>query len=193
MKQFSNFESKRTSNGRETLPVGGYVCQIQGARVEDYGNGFQRLILAIDVVEGEYAGIWKRDFDNNTNEDRKWRGIFRLSIPTDDGSEQDSWRKRAFGNAMWAVEQSNPGFVWDWDERKLKGKKIGIIYRNEEWKMNGRTGWTTKAGGADSIDNIRSGNFRMLKDKPLKDRPAAAETAGPAGDSGVEDANDLPF
>ena len=186
MKQFSGFESKRSGNGRESLPAGGYVCQIQGARVEDFSWG-SRLVLAIDVCEGEYAGIWKRDYDNNTNEDKKWRGTFRLSIPVDDGSEKDAWTKRAFNNMIWSVEQSNPGFTWDWDEKKLKNKKIGIIYRNREWEFNGNTGWTTEAGGSDSIDNIREGKFKPLKDRPLKTRPVqtAADTA--------EDESELPF
>ena len=36
MKPFGNLEKKRSGSNRETLPVGGYVCQIQGARVEEY-------------------------------------------------------------------------------------------------------------------------------------------------------------
>ena len=186
MKAFSGFESKRSASGRETLPAGGYVCQIQGARVEEFSWG-SRLVLAIDVIEGEYKDIWKRDYDNNDREDKKWRGTFRVSIPKDDGSDQDAWTKRAFNNMIWSVEQSNPGYVWDWDEKKLKGKKIGILYRNREWEMNGNTGWTTEAAGSDSIDNIRDGKFKPLKDKPLKNRPA------PVTVDAVDDAEDLPF
>lgn len=186
MKPFGNLEKKRSGGNRETLPVGGYVCQIQGARVEEYSDGNSSLILAFDVVEGEYAGIWKRDFDNNQNEDKRWRGTFRVSVPRDDGSEQDGWAKRRFGNVIWAIEDSNPGYTWDWDEKKLKGKKIGIIYRNREWAMNGNTGWTTEAGGADSIDNIREGKFKPLKDRPLKNRPQTAVES-------VETESDLPF
>jgi hypothetical protein len=33
--------------------------------------------------------------------------------------------------------------------------------------MNGRTGWTTEAISAESIDNIREGKFRIPKDKAL--------------------------
>ena len=191
MKPFNNFEAKRSTSNKETLPAGGYVCQIQGARVENYNNGFSSLVLAIDVIEGEFAGIWKKDYDNNTNEDKKWRGTFRISIPKDDGSEQDAWTKRTFGNAMWAIEQSNPGYTWDWDEKKLKGKKIGVIYRNREWEYNGNTGWTTEAGGSDSIENIRNGKFKMLKDKPLKNKGASSAAATDYEEAGSEE--ELPF
>ena len=185
MKQFSGFESKRSTSGRETLPAGGYVCQIQGAREEKYSWG-SALILAIDVCEGEYAGIWKRDYDGNDREDKKWRGTFRVSIPLDDGSERDAWTKRTFNNMVWAIEQSNPGYTWNWDEKTLKGKKIGIIYRNREWEFNGNTGWTTEAGGSDSIDNIRNGKFKPMKDRPLKNRPAQVADV-------VDSEDDLPF
>ena len=192
MKPF-NFEKKRSASTKETLHVGGYVCQIQGARIENYSNGFSSLILAIDVIEGDYKGIWKRDYDNNTNEDKKWRGTFRVNIPSDDGSEQDAWAKRRFGGVVWAIEESNPGYTWDWDEKKLKGKKIGIIYRNREWEMNGNTGWTTEAGGADSVENIREGKFKPLKDRPLKNKStvSAANTATDYED--VSDPDSLPF
>lgn len=191
MKQYSDFKSERSSSGREMLPAGGYVCKIISAKVEqnDWGDV---LVVAHDVCEGEYDGIFKRDFDNNTMDNKKWRGTFRLNIPKDDGTEQDNWKKRSFNNFIWAVEQSNPGFAWGWDEKTLRGKKVGLLYRNEEWAMNGRTGWTTKAASSESVDNIRDGKFKPLKDKPLPEskKVAAAPTFTEMDD---EDSSDLPF
>ena len=181
-----DFTKQRTYSGREQLPIGGYVCQIVGAKEEVFDWG-KRLNIAFDVCEGEYKDIFKRDYDGNTNENKKWRGVFKLGIPKDDGSEQDAWAKKRFGNFVWALEESNPGYYWDWDEKKLKGKKIGFIFRNEEWAVDGRSGWSTKAGGVDSIDNIRAGKYRMLPDKPLKNKPA------PAVYDVADNADDLPF
>ena len=191
MKKYSDFKAERSSSGREILPAGGYVCQIISAKVDSNEWG-ETLVVAHDVCEGDYEGIFKRDFENNDREDKKWRGTFRLKLPKDDGSEQDAWKKRSFSNFIWAIEQSNPGFSWDWDEKKLKGKKVGLIYRNEEWEMNGRSGWTTKAAGSESIDNIREGKFRLLKDKPLPEaRTAAAAQTFTELDDG--DDGELPF
>jgi len=190
MKAFNGFEAKKQGGSREILPVGGYVCEIKSAKEEVFDWG-SRLALAIDVVEGEFAGFFKKDFDGNDREDKKWRGIYRISIPKDDGTEQDGWTKRTFGNFIWAVQESNPGYVWNWDEKTLKGKKIGIIYRNREWEMNGNTGWTTEAGGAICVEDCRAGKFKMLKDKPLKDRPAQNKTAS-SPDVAVDE-EDLPF
>ena len=185
MKQFNNFKAEKAYSRREILPAGGYVCNILSAKEEQLSWG-SRLVLAIDIAEGDKAGFFKKDFDENTREDRKWRGTFRINIPKDDGSEQDGWTMRAFKNFIWAVEASNPGYTWNWDEKTLKGKKIGVVYREREWAMDDRTGWTTEAGKAESVDDIRSGSFKMLKPKPLKDRPVASNPA--------EDEDDqLPF
>ena len=173
MRQFADFKPEKPSSGRETLPAGGYVCKIISAKVEKNDWG-ETLMIAHDVSEGDYAGIFKRDYDNNEREDKKWRGTFRINLPNDDGTEQDNWKKRKFNTFIWSVEQSNPGYTWAWDEKTLKGKGVGLIYRNKEWEMNGRTGWTTEAAASDSVENIRAGKFRMLKDKPLPESRKAA-------------------
>ena len=187
MKRY-DVKPEKPSGGRETLPAGGYVCSIMNAKVEsnDWGD---TLVIAHDVCEGEFSGIFKRDYENNPNEDKKWRGTFRLKLPKDDGTEQDGWKKRSLSNFLWALEQSNPGFAFDWDEKKLKGKKIGLLYRNKEWEYNGRSGWTTEAAGTESIDNIREGKFRALKDKPLANKPVQAFTEI----DDTEETDGLPF
>ena len=120
-------------------------------------------------------------------ENKKWRGTYRLKVPKDDGSDFDAAKKRWFNNFIWAVENSNPGYTWAWDEKTLKGKKVGLLYRNKEWEMGDRHGWTTEAAGSDSIDNIRNGKFKMLKDKPLPVKESA-----PVFTEDVDD-GELPF
>ena len=188
MKPYSDFKAERKTSWRETLPAGGYVCQIISAREESYRWG-RVLVIAHDVCEGEYAGIFKRDYDNNTNENKKWRGTFRINVPKDDGSEQDSWAKEKFNSFMACIQDSNPGYAWNWDEKTLKGKKIGLIYRNKEWEMEDRHGWTTEAGAAESVDNIREGKFKPLKDKALP----VKETTPVFTEVSDEDDGELPF
>lgn len=187
MRAFSGFEAKKASGAREILPAGAYVCEIKSARVEEYSGGFSSLVLAIEVVEGQYAGFWKRDYDGNDRDDRKWRGTYRVSIPKDDGSEQDNWTKRIFNNFIWAIQDSNPGYFWNWDEKTLKGKKLGVLYRNREWEFNGNSGWTTEAAGSVSVTDVREGTYRLPKDKPLK-----AKAQVPAFTEEPDD-GDLPF
>lgn len=187
MKKYNDVKAEKPMSGRETLPAGGYVCSIMNAKVESNDWG-ETLVIAHDVCEGEFEGIFKRDYENNPNEDKKWRGTFRLRLPKDDGSEYDVFKKKSLGNFIWAIEQSNPGYAWAWDEKTLKGKKIGLIYRNKEWEYNGRSGWTTEAAGTESIDNIREGKFRALKDKPLANKPVEQPVFTEEADDG-----ELPF
>lgn len=189
-----NVKAEKPKSGRETLPAGGYVCQIISAKVEEAEWG-DTLIVAHDVCEGEYEGIFKRDFENNTFENKKWRGTYKINLPKDDGTEYDLTKKRKLSNFIWAIENSNPGFEWgDWStiEKRLKGKKVGLVYRNKEWAVDGRTGWTTESAGSDSIDNIRAGKFYKFKDKPLPEskKAAAASTFTEMDD---EDDGELPF
>lgn len=65
-------------------------------------------------------------------------------LPKEDGTEKDGWTASALKALIAAVEESNPGFHFDWDEKKLKDKVAGCLFRSEEWAFNGRTGWTTR-------------------------------------------------
>lgn len=186
MKAFNGYKAEKAAT-REQLPVGGYVAKILDAEEVTYTWG-SVLVVSFDIAEGERAGFWEHDYRNQTGEDKKWRGTYRLTIPADDGSEKDEWSKRRFGNAMWAVEQSNPGYHWDWQEQTLKGKLVGVIYRNREWEMNGQTGWTTECGTLIDTESARKGDF-----KPLKDRPLNKKAAAPAGSFASMDDDDLPF
>lgn len=186
MKAYSGFEAKKNST-REVLPAGGYVAKILNAKEQNYDWG-NVLVISFDIVEGEHQSFFTNDYQAQTGEDKKWRGTYRLNVPKDDGSEKDQWTKNTFGGAMWAIQESNPGYHWDWDESKLKDKTVGVLFRNREWEMNGNTGWTTECCAFTSASDIRENKFKMPKDKPLKkksEQPGVFEAA--AND------NDLPW
>lgn len=188
MKQFNGFEAKK-STSREKLPAGGYVAKILDAEEVKYDWG-SILLISFDIEEGTHKGFFKTDYKNQDREDKKWRGTYRLSVPKDDGSEKDGWTKRTFGNAIWAVEASNKDYHWDWNEAGLKGKMVGVLFREREWEMNGNTGWTTECCAFASVEDIRSGNFKMPKEKPLKDKTSSSGGFSEIL-SGADD--DLPF
>lgn len=190
MKQFSGFEAKKSAGAREALPAGGYVAKILDVEEVCYEWG-NVLILSFDIIEGLYKDFFDKDYKEQDREDKKWRGKYRLNEPKDDGSEKDGWTKRSFGNAIWAIESSNKDYHWNWDESTLKGKIVGVLFRNREWEMNGNTGWTTECCALTSVEDIRSGKFRQPKDKPLKDK----QTSGPVFSdlSSSSDSDELPF
>lgn len=166
IKQFSNYDTTQAYTDTEQLPRGGYVCKITGAKVEegDYG---QRIKVAFDIEEGEYAEYFKNKYERNTNEDKKWPGVYSLNVPKDDGSEQDGWAKRRFKTFTNALEDSNSGYHFDWDETKFKGKLIGIIFNYREYSFNGQTGMTPNAAKVASVSDIRENKFKLPKDRYL--------------------------
>lgn len=192
IKKYSGYEAKKSGGAREILPAGGYVARIVSAKIDSTQWG-DKLIVAFDIAEGDYRDFFKKDFDGNQNEDKKWRGVYRLSIPADDGSEQDEWKKRSFNNFAFALENSNQGYVWDWDESKLKGKLFGVLFRNKEWEMNGRTGWTTEACSSMDAQSIRNGKFKTPKDKALNGSNRAATSRFETTAISADEDDALPF
>ena len=164
----NNWENVREFTDREKLPLGAYVCRVKGVRIDAYDATSAQLVIQFDIAEGEYADFYKREYDANTMENKKFKGVLRVWLPKDDGSQNDEWTKSTFKGMCTAFEKSNPGYVWNWDERSLVGRMVGVLFRNEEWEYDGKTGWAVRPFRAISVDSVRSGDFTMPKDKPLK-------------------------
>lgn len=186
MKPIQNFTAEKAAAG--TLPKGGYLATILHQEIKKYDWG-EVLILSFDINDGEYKNFFTRQYEENTKEDKKWKGIFRLTVP-DENSKFFEGNKRAFSNAIWAIEQSNEGYTWNWDEKTLEGKKVGVLFRNKEWEMNGDSGWTTECCALESIENIKSGNFRMPKDKSLK---KSSDSGFFTDIKSIDNGDELPF
>lgn len=172
IKRPSNWDSVQAFTERRKLPLGAYVCRIKQANVQQNTWGDQLCIL-FDIEDGEYAGFYDADFKGNTREDKKWKGVLRYFLPLDNGDEKDEYTKSSFKGLVTSIEESNPGYTWNWDERTLKGKLLGIIFRNEEWEYNEKSGWAVRPWRACSVDTVADGSYTLPKDKPLK----KAETA----------------
>ena len=176
--------------GGAALPAGGYVAQIQSAMVETYGWGMM-LVVAYDVFEGEYKGHFRKQFEENTDPNKKWKGTFRLTIPNEK-SQYFATEKRSFNNFIFALEESNTGFRFDWEETHLKGKLFGALVRNKEFLSDkGEKVTTTECGGCTDIQSIRDGSFTPLKDKLLKESAANTQTTSTVDIFDEDD--DLPF
>lgn len=190
MKAFNGLEIKKSVSVNEPLPAGGYVAKILNAKVDEYSWG-EVLVISFDIAEGEYKDFFRKQYNENTREDKKWKGNFRLTVPQE-GNQYFEGQKRTFGNAIWAIEESNPGYKWDWIEAALKGKMVGVLFRNFEWAMDdGRSGWSTECCTFVSVEDVRNGNFKQPKDKPLKNKPANNTPANISAP--VDDLSDLPF
>ena len=190
MKPINNFKAVTPNAAREILPAGGYVAKIMDAEEKTYDWG-SVLLISFDIVEGEYSEFFAKDYRAQSKEYRKWRGVLRQPIPKEDGSDKDEWTKNAFSRLIGALEDSNSGYHWDWNEKGMKGKMVGVLLRDREWEYNGDRGWTTECCSATTVDIIREKKFRMPKAKPLTNNPITTET----NYNGFTEVNDdeLPF
>lgn len=196
IKRFNDYEQTQAYGDFQQLPKGGYVMKILDARIENKGYG-DYIMIAGDVEGGEYHHYFAKNYKAQTGEDKKWRGNYLLNIPADDGSERDGWTKRRFKTFTEALEDSNPGYHFDWDETKFKGKMIGGLFNAREYeKSDGDTAWATNWGGVCAVEKIRDGSFTLPKDKPLRGRAQNAQpVTGSDGFMQIPDGIDeeLPF
>ena len=197
MRPFSNYDNTQTISARAQLPVGAYICQIFKAEEKVYSSSkgeWHKLEVSFDISEGEQKDFYANDYRAQSGEDKKWKGVLRMNIPTDDGSEADGWTKRSFKTNILAIEESNNGYHWDWNEAQLKGKTVGIVFRSEEWEYNGKRGWRTAPFKMVPAADVKSGNVKIPDPKPLNGKAASqASTAADLSDFVEVASADLPF
>ena len=186
MKEFKGYASARERanySSSAKLPVGGYVAKVKEVKYEDGQNGNSDMIrLAFDISEGEYKDFFKKQFEENTQEDKKWKGKTTIYVPLDDGSERDGWTQNAFARWTAAFEESNDGYKWDWDEKKWKNKTVGLIFGEVGTVIDGKEIVYTECRFPESAKKIREGNFKipnLKKKNGFTGSAASANTSNP--------------
>jgi hypothetical protein len=185
IQRFKDYEDTKAYGEIQQLPKGGYELLVMGVQVENNSKG-SYMKIACDISYGEYLGFFKTDYDNQQTEDKKWHCNYLLSIPNDDGSEQDGWTKRRFKTVMEAFEDSNKGYHWNWDEQTLKGKKIGGLFNIREYEKDGKVRSATNLAQLVSVKTIKDGTFKLPEDKLINKRPSADGFVNAGTDSGKE-------
>lgn len=166
MKQFKGYERKEQVEF-ELLPKGAYVIKLLSVKEEfSKDKPTSYLKMAFDIAEGEYKDFYKRAFDNNTKEDKKWPNdaVIYLTVPTD---TSDQWIVDNFNKFMTAVEDSNKDYHWSWDESTLKDKLVGAKFCNEQSEYDGKVYDHTKAKWFIAAQKVRDGKFGKLPNDKL--------------------------
>ena len=172
----TNWDKVKPYGDFEQLPKGGYVLKILDIEEKQNRNGGKYFEISADIFEGDYARYFEKEFKERPGEDKKWKCRYFLNEPVDDGSDQDTYRLRALRTFTDALEDSNPGYTWDWDETRWKGKLIGGLFNAREWEFNGKTGWSTRWKSVCSVEKIKTGTYKLPADEPLKSNIGTAPT-----------------
>ena len=100
-----------------------------------------------------------------------------------------SYKEKAltmFKGFLTAVKESNPGFIFNNEEKRLEGQLVGLVLGEEEYRKNdGSDGTRLYVAAVRSVDKIRSGDFTVPPKKLL-------EAGGSRSNNGFFPTNDVP-
>lgn len=203
MKAFNGYDdARRTVNySYEVLPEGAYTCIIKGVKFEEgkaaaNGNKYSdRLIVLFDIAEGEFQDFFRNQYDHNSSENKKYKGRTVVYIPKDDGTKEDNWTKNDFAKWTYALEESNSGYIWDWDESKWKDKLVGIVFGRTGTVIDGKEVVFTEARFPVTVSTVRSGDAPQAKFKAKNGYGGQSSTSGATDFMNIPEGiiEDLPF
>lgn len=165
MQQFKGYERKEQAEW-ETLPKGAYIIKILNIKEEESSKGGSYLKIQFDIAEGEFKGFYKKSFENDSREDKKWShdATIYITCPQDNSPQ---WLVDAFNKFMTAVEDSNKDYHWNWDEKTLKNKLVGAKFYNEQSEYNGKIYDHIKPKWYIAAQKIRDGKIGRLPEDKL--------------------------
>ena len=195
IKDFDKVEAKGMDDFK-TLPIGAYECVIKDARLNhNEETGKNTLKISIDIASGEYKDYFLKAYETDTRIDRKWNNnaVRYLAYEGDNVSY--------FKGFLTVIENSNIGYKWDWDETKLKGKKVCGVFQYEEYeKQDGTRGIKVRLSKFRSLDKLKdievSDSVKLLDGTYVDyEEYIKSKNSEPFSDFGnvVEISEELPF
>ena len=149
----------------ERLELGGHKGII--IKAEEYTSDFsgkKSLKVYVDTAsDDKQPEYFKKQYENDTRIDRKYPNGAIKYVPLGEEENQVKMLK-AF---ITAYENSNNcQFDWNKEVDQLKGKKIGLIFGQEEYtSQDGTTKLATKLNqfrSIDKVDNVQIPKIKML-------------------------------
>lgn len=115
MNKIQGYDEAQAYTGESrALPPGKYICEIKGAKVVKTRTGKEQFVLQLDIAEGEYKDHYSNLYATNiarNGTDAKWNngGLFRQGF--------EGKQLPFFKGMITCIEESNVGYVWNWDEK----------------------------------------------------------------------------
>lgn len=145
----------------ESLELGGHEIVIKNAYEYTGQTGNTSLKIEVDIAGNDkQAGFYQKQFDNNPNMDKKWpNGACKyVSLKEDENCVA------LFKGFTTAVENSNPGYKWNFDEKTLISKKVCGVFGLEEYeKEDGSIGTATKLVQIRSLSKLNEVKIPKVK------------------------------
>lgn len=148
-KEFGDFEN---------LELGGHIVVIKNAYEYTGTTGNTSLKIEVDIADGKQKDFFKKQFDANTNMDKKWPNgaVKYISLNEEHTS--------LFKGFITTIENSNPGYKWNFEENTLIGKRLVGVFGLEEYtKQDGSIGLATKLTQFRSLDKLNEVQIPKVK------------------------------
>jgi len=165
LKKPAGYDDIQLNEDFTPIELGGHKGVIMSA--EEYTSeisGNTSLRVCVDTSKDDKQPSYFTDLYNNGNNngEKKWSNsaIKFVSLKNDENCI------RMLKSFITAVENSNPGFTYDWgkDTMQLKGKKVGLVFGWEEYQdQEGKTKTGTKLTQFRSIDKVDSIKIPKVK------------------------------
>jgi hypothetical protein len=167
-----NKDNRKKPTYFSQLPKGAYVCKILHIEERESKKGNPMIVFQFDIAEGEYKDFYKKQYAANENEDKQWSfdATYYLNVPYEGCKPflTEQW------DTFWAnIEDSNNGYVFDGNEKKIVGKTFGGVFRIEQTEANnGNIYDHTRLAYTTVSQDVRDGKVTKLpKDKLVGNEP----------------------
>ncbi len=165
MKKINDWENIKESSDFKRLEAGAYVCAIKA--VEDVPEK-EYLKIYFDIVKGDDKGYFQKLYDSDTRKEKKWPIA---------GTLIRSYKESAlsmFKGFITAIEKSNKNYKWDFNEKSLVKKYIGLIIGDEEYlTQKGAKRVRNYVASVRSLEAIEKGDFTIPALKELDESKLA--------------------
>ena len=172
----------REYQGFNTPAPGAYILGIVSAEATQSKSGNDMLVLSLDIADGEFKGHYRRKQEQfGGSKLLKHRRVINTenSLPY-------------FKGDIKAIEKSNNGFKFDFDESKLRGKFVGGMLGEKEFEgRDGEVATTLEISFLCSVEKVRRGDLAIPKIKRLDGSKTTANYSGHEPAQMTEE--DLPF
>lgn len=143
-------------------------ASIQGVRITKVVDNPANEYLEIycDIVKGEYKDYFKTLTSLGLKDtSRTFRSYKANALPF-------------FKAFITAIEKTNPGYRWDWDEQKLVGKNVMAVFGEEEYIDNeGNLKVVTKIQDFRSLEAYQQGRITVPSIKRLSEEEKSRQIA----------------
>lgn len=162
MEKPKKWDSVQANTGDyESLKLGGHEVIIKDAYEYTGITGTTSLKIEVDIDgKDEQKGFYQKQYDANTNSDKKWPNASCKYISL----KEDDTCLALYKGFTTIIENSNPGYKWNFDEKTLIGKKLCGVYGLEEYQdSEGNIKTATKLVQFRSLDKLNSIKIPKVK------------------------------